>query len=442
MVDHETKTGILPHGDAAQTRKIRLRWLVAASSLPLLGILTAFGLAPGTDTTQVPVRTIIRDIQLPTAPDSIDTPAGTTGFWHDESVERGDTAASLLQRLGLNDEAIAAFIASPSATRALIDLRPGRRVQAEVTGTGRLVWLRHMASDGQMLEIMPGAKGLIVRQQAVQLTRHLVMKSGEIHDSLFAATDAAGIPEAIAMQVVDIFSTDIDFHQDLRRGDRFNLVYEIDEHDGIPVMTGRVVAAEFVNAGHDYRAVLSNIGGHDAYYSPDGKPMKKAFLRSPLPFSRISSGFAMRFHPILKKWRWHKGIDYAAPIGTKIMAVADGKVAFVGQKTGYGNFILLQHAGSYSTAYGHLSAFAKGLHRGEHVAQGQIIGYVGMTGWATGPHLHFEFRVAGNPVNPLTAKMPTAFPIAAQWMPQFRQSTRPLLADLELLHDTNLIALE
>ncbi|MDA8224547.1 MAG: M23 family metallopeptidase [Betaproteobacteria bacterium] len=443
MIDHESKTGILPHGSAAQARKKRLRWLVIASSVPLLGILTAFGIAPGTDTTQIPVKTVIEQLELPGTPDSIDAPADTTGYWHNERIERGDTAASVLQRLGVNDEQIARFLKSPAATHALIQIRPGQRIQAEVTGSGRLIWLRHLLSNSQMLEITPGKAGFEANRQQVALETHTIMKSGVIRDSLFGATDAAGIPDAIAMQIADIFSTDIDFHQDLRHGDRFNVIYEMMYHNGEPVMAGRVLAAEFINAGHSYRAVLSDVeGGKPEYYTPDGKPMKKAFLRSPLPFSRISSGFAMRFHPILKKWKQHKGIDYAAPIGTKVMAIADATVAFVGQERGYGNIIVLQHAGAYSTAYGHLSAFAKGLHRGEHVSQGQIIGYVGMTGWATGPHLHYEFRVAGIPTNPLTAKMPSAFPIAAQRMPRFRQMTQPLVSQLELLHDTNLVALE
>jgi murein DD-endopeptidase MepM/ murein hydrolase activator NlpD len=269
------------------------------------------------------------------------------------------------------------------------------------------------------------------------------MKSGVIRNSLFGATDAAGIPDAIATQIAELFSTDIDFHQDLRKGDSFNVVYETKSLNGQMVMTGRVLAAEFVNAGHPYRAVFfDGVNGKGEYYTPDGKPLKKAFLRSPLEFSRISSGFEMRFHPILKQWRQHKGVDYAAAIGTKVRAIADATVEFVGQQNGYGNFIVLKHSGNYSTAYGHLSAFAKGLHKGEKVSQGDLIGYVGMTGWATGPHLHYEFRIAGVATNPLTANIPVAFPIAAQQLPKFKAEAQPLVARLNLLDGTNLTAME
>ncbi len=442
MTDQPPKTDILTHHEHSHARKIRLRWLIVASSLPLLGILTAFGIAPDTDTTHVPVQTIIENLPLSTSLTVSDTQSPTVSLWHDEQVERGDTAARVLQRLGINSDQIALFLKSASATQALIAIKPGKRIQAQVTGSGELVWLRHIGTDGQMVQIDNQNQQLVVSKQAIQLDTRTVMKSGVIHDSLFAATDAAGIPDSIATQIADIFSTDIDFHQDLRSGDRFNLVYEVLEHDGEAVMTGRVLAAEFVNGGHVYRAVLSDVTGKAEYYTPDGKPMKKSFMRSPLAFSRISSGFAMRFHPILKKWKQHKGIDYAAPIGTKVMAIADATVDFVGQQTGYGNLIVLKHAGNYSTAYGHLSAFAKGLHRGEKVAQGDVIGYVGMTGWATGPHLHYEFRVAGVPTNPLTAKIPTAFPIATQLMPTFRRATQTLVGQLDLLHGTNLVAME
>jgi murein DD-endopeptidase MepM/ murein hydrolase activator NlpD len=443
MFKSKQKTSILTHSERLHARKIRLRWLIALSSLPLFGMVTAFGIAPQTDTSQVPIHTVVENLPIPDSLTQTDPQAVATSYWRDERVERGDTAASILQRLGVNDDQIALFLKSPNATHALIQIKSERRIQAQVTDTGNLIWLRHIDGNGNMLQIDADAGTFKVTQQAAQLQSQTVMKSGEIRNSLFGATDAAGIPDSVATQIADIFSTDIDFHQDLRRGDHFNVVYEVLYHNGEPVMTGRVLAAEFINAGHTYRAVFSDVANSKGeYYTPDGKPLKKAFLRSPLAFSRISSGFEMRFHPILKKWRQHKGIDYAAPIGTKVMAIADATVEFVGQQTGYGNFIVLKHSGNYSTAYGHLSAFAKGLHKGEKVSQGDVIGYVGMTGWATGPHLHYEFRVAGVATNPLTAKIPTAFPIAAQYMPKFKQTTQPLVAQLNLLDNTNLVAME
>jgi murein DD-endopeptidase MepM/ murein hydrolase activator NlpD len=433
---------ILAPKEHAHARKIRLRWLIAVSSLPFLGILTAFGIAPDTDTAHIAVQTIVENLPLSSSLSVEDNQSNTVSFWRDEQVERGDTAAAILQRMGVNNSQIALFLKNAPATKALIAVKPGKRIQAQVTGLGDLIWLRHFSNDGKMLQIDHQNNQFLVSKQAIKLDVHTVMKSGIIQNTLFNATDAADIPDAIATQLADIFSTNIDFHQDLQQGDHFNLIYEMLEHDGEPIMTGRILAAEFINSGHTYRAILSDVGGKSAYYTPDGKPLKNAFLRSPVAFSRISSGFAMRFHPILKKWKQHKGVDYAAPIGTKVMAIADATVDFVGQQTGYGNLIVLKHAGIYSTAYGHLSAFAKGLHRGEKVAQGDVIGYVGMSGWATGPHLHYEFRVAGVPTNPLTAKMPSALPVTASLMPMFKTKTQNLIGQLELLDGVQQVAME
>ncbi len=443
MSNHESKTAILAHSKPVNTRKVRMRWLIAATSIPFLGVLTAFAIAPGTSSTQVPIRTVIENIALPESIESTDALPANTSYWREESVERGDTAADLLQRLGVSDSQINLFLKSSDATRQLMQIRPGKTVQAEVTGDGHLHWVRHVNPDGTMLEILPVNGSFVANTHTVDLQRQTVMKSGEIVGSLYAATDAAGIPDAIASQIADIFSSEIDFRHDLRRGDHFTLVYEVLYHDGQPVMTGRIQAVEFNNAGHVYNAVLSDVNNAKGeYFTPDGKPLKKSFLRSPVPFTRITSGFTMRFHPILKTWKQHKGIDFAAPIGTKVMAVADATVQYVGWGRGYGNMIILKHAGNISTVYGHLSAFAKGLHKGEHVAQGDIIGFSGMTGWATGPHLHYEFRIANVPTNPLTAKIPTAVPIAASLMPKFTQETRPALAKLHLLDGTSRIAME
>jgi murein DD-endopeptidase MepM/ murein hydrolase activator NlpD len=270
------------------------------------------------------------------------------------------------------------------------------------------------------------------------------MKSGQIRSSLFAATDAANMPDAIATQMADVFSTDIDFHRDLQRGDKFTVVYEAFYNKGELVKTGRILAAEFVNSGKAYRTVyFQSPNGQGGYYTADGKNLRKAFLRSPLEFSRISSGFSKaRYHPVLKEWRAHKGVDYAAPTGTRVKSTADGSVAFSGHQNGYGNIVIIKHQGNYETVYGHLSAFAKGLHKGQRVNQGDVIGYVGMTGLATGPHLHYEFKLAGVQRNPLSIEVPTAFPIAANQKGEFKRITQPLLAKLDLLHGTNLAALD
>lgn len=437
------KASILAHTDPQHARKIRLRWLVAASTLPLFGMVTAFGVAPQTDTTNIPISTIIENLPAPPSLAQADAPPPATAYWRDERVESGDTVAAILGRLGVNDVEAARFLRSPQAVRTLARIKPGKRIQAQTTDAGALVWLRHVNTEGTLLQITRQGDAFQVSEQQAALETRSVMKSGEIKSSLFGATDAAGIPDSVATQIAELFSGDIDFHQDLRRGDQFTVVYEVLYHHGEAIMTGRVLAAEFTNAGTTYRAVFfQEPNGKGEYYTPEGKPLKKAFLRSPLEFSRISSGFSMRFHPILKTWRAHKGVDYAAPTGTKVKAVADAVVEFAGQQNGYGNFIILKHSGNYSTAYGHLSGFAKGVRKGARVSQGDVIGYVGSTGWATGPHLHYEFRIAGVATNPVTAKIPTSSPITAQRLPQFTSAAQPLVAKLDLLRGTNLAAME
>jgi murein DD-endopeptidase MepM/ murein hydrolase activator NlpD len=270
------------------------------------------------------------------------------------------------------------------------------------------------------------------------------MKSAEIKTSLFAATDAAGVPDNVAVQMAEIFGGDIDFHRDLRRGDRFTVVYEMLEAAGDAVRSGRVVAAEFINQNKAHRAVyFEDAARHGGYYGSDGKNLRKAFLRSPLAFTRISSGFSnARFHPIFQQWRAHRGVDYAAPLGTPVRATADGVVELAAVHGGYGKEIVLKHQGRYSTIYGHLSRFAAGIRAGARVTQGEVIGYVGATGWATGPHLHYEFLVSGTQTNPLSVALPTAPALTGATMTQFHAAAAPLLSRLDLLRNTNLARLE
>lgn len=287
-------------------------------------------------------------------------------------------------------------------------------------------------------------EGYEARQTQVTLENRTLVRSAKIQSSLFAATDSSDIPDHIAIQLAEIFSADIDFNLDLRKGDRFSVVYEASYHDGDLVKSGRVLAAEFVNQGKTYRATLyQDHEGHANYYTPDGKSLRKAFLRSPLEFSRISSGFTLaRFHPVLQQWRAHKGVDYAAPIGTHIKSTADGTIAFVGTQSGYGNVVILQHAGNISTVYGHLSHFSPGLRRGQKISQGDIIGQVGMSGMATGPHLHYEFRVHGEHRDPLKVALPTVTPLNKTDIASFNQQIQSLLDQLDLLGRTNTASLD
>ena len=270
------------------------------------------------------------------------------------------------------------------------------------------------------------------------------MKSAEIRNSLFGATDAAGLPDTIATQIADIFSTDIDFHRDLRKGDRFSVVYEVFYDRGEPVKSGRVLAAEFINQGKSYQAVYFNTAENEGgYYTADGKNLRKQFLRSPLEFSRITSGFTnARFHPVLQTWRAHKGIDYGAPTGTRVKATADGVVEIAGRQGGYGNVVVLRHQTKFTTWYGHLSGIAKGLRKGKRVAQGEVIGFVGATGLATGPHLHYEFRINDVHQNPLRIAMPAALPISPELKPKFEQTAKSYGERLDLLRTTNLARLD
>ena len=432
---------ILAQNPAPQDRKIRLRWLVSLSTLPFLGMAVAFGIAPATDPRPVELKTVIEQLALPQATLLNE---GDGAFWRETRIQRGDTIASLLNRLQVEEEAAIQFIKNAKHAKTLYQLVPGRSVRAKTNEDGNLIALRYIASDSTLLSVDRDATGFRAVEQSAPLDTRVAMKSGEIRSSLFGATDAAGVPDAIAMQLAEVFSSDIDFHLDLRKGDRFTVVYETLYSNGEPVKTGRVLAAEFVNQGHAYRALyFKDREGREGYYTPEGKNLRKAFLRSPLEFSRITSGFSSaRLHPVLQTWRAHKGVDYGAPTGTRIRATADATVAVAGKQGGYGNVIILQHGGNNSTVYGHLSAFAKGVRPGVRVKQGDVIGYVGSTGMATGPHLHYEFRVAGVQRNPLTVPMPQSFPIAAQYKNDFLAAAQPLTAQLAMLRGLNLVSLD
>jgi murein DD-endopeptidase MepM/ murein hydrolase activator NlpD len=249
---------------------------------------------------------------------------------------------------------------------------------------------------------------------------------------LFGAADEADLPDVVTLQLADVFAGDIDFYHDLRKGDRFRVVYEMRHVDGEPVGPGKIVAAEFENGSRTLRAFRwRDADGADNYYAPDGTAMRKAFLRSPMEFSRVTSGFSgARFHPILQTWRAHKGVDYAAPVGTPVRATGSGKVTFAGTQNGYGNVIELKHAGVHSTLYAHLSRIAPHVKAGARVAQGEVIGYVGQTGWATGPHLHFELRAGAEQRNPLAIALPSGEPLPASARAAFAAHIEPAAAQL------------
>jgi murein DD-endopeptidase MepM/ murein hydrolase activator NlpD len=323
-------------------------------------------------------------------------------------------------------------------------LRPGKWISAQTKADGGLLSLVFPLRGEQAIFVERNVSGFSVAEKTLKTDTQVLMSSAEIKSSLFAATDDAGLPDSIAIQVAEIFGSEIDFHRDLRRGDRLSLIYETIYHEGRPLRGGRVLCAEFINDGHAYRAVyFQTADGKGGYYTPAGKSLKKAFLRSPLEFSRITSGFSMRLHPILKKWRAHKGVDYAAPKGTRVRATADGVVDFAGVQRGYGNVVILRHHGKFTTYYGHLNGFAPRVRKGMRVSQGDTIGYVGMTGMATGPHLHYEFRINDVQQNPLASSMPIQVPLSNAQMAAFKRAANPLLARLELVkHNTSVAMLD
>ena len=403
-------------------------------------MVTAFGTAPDTAFSFVPTRTVVEHLEFNHA----EAPGDVNQvFWREERFQRGDTIAGLLARLGVNGEESNAFAGRAKPGPALQALRPGTTVQARIADDGSLLALRYITDKGRLIGFDKLGDEFKAVEQQLSLAPQQQMKSGEIRSSLFAATDAAGLSDNVATQLADIFAGDIDFHRDLRRGDRFTVIYEMFYHEGRAIKSGRVLAAEFVNQGKSYRAVwYQNAEGKGGFYTPEGKNLRKAFLRSPLEFSRLSSGFAMRFHPILQQWRAHKGADYAAPVGTHVKATADGTVEFLGRQGGYGNVVVLRHQGGLSTYYAHLSRFTGSLRKGSRVNQGDVIGQVGQTGWATGPHLHYEFHVNNQVRNPLTVALPAAVPIGAQQIAAFTAISAPLATKLDLLKNTNLALLE
>lgn len=436
----QAESAILAQNVLRLVQNDKLRRLILAVTLPFAGVMAAFGIAPDTATEQVVVTHVVEEVKLPelTAVD-----AGPQNFWHEERIQRGDTIGSLLARLGVEDPAAVRFLSNARDARSLYQLAPGRVVRALTTADGELVTLRYMQGGTELSVHRDGDSYAIAEEQPTLETR-VLMKSGEIRSSLFAATDAAQLSDAVATQIADIFSTDIDFHRDLRRGDRFTVVYEMLYNVGEPVKPGRVLAAEFTNQGKRYQAVWFKSGeSQGGYYTFDGKNIRKAFLRSPLEFSRISSGFTRaRYHPVLQQWRAHKGVDYAAPTGTGVKATADGVVEIAGRHGGYGNLIVLRHQSKYTTWYGHLSGFAKGIHKGVRVSQGDTIGYVGATGLATGPHLHYEFRINDQHQDPLRVVMPEAPPITPEYRAAFDAATQPMAQRLGLLRAINVAAID
>lgn len=442
---HNEKKRILAQVQSPLPAKPGPAWVaVGLIGASLFGMVAAFGTAPTVQEIQSFQRTVVEPPA--TAPLGV-LDSDDSVFVREERIREGDTVGSLLSRIGVDDDAAVQFLRSDPGTQAIYrQLSPGKHITGRIRADGELQELVFPLNGSKDVALTVERQGdsFKVEEQPLKLETQVVMKSAEIRHSLFGAADAAGMPDAIATQLADIFGGDIDFHRDLRKGDRFSVIYEAVNYMGRLVRTGRILAAEFVNDGRTYNAVwFQGNEGQGGYYTADGKNIRKAFLRSPLEFSRITSGFSLaRFHPVLQKWRAHQGIDYGAPVGTRVRSTGDGIVEFVGIQRGYGNVVILRHQSRYTTLYGHLSGFATGLKKGMRVAQGDVVAYVGATGLATGPHLHYEFRIDGAHQNPLTIALPSAPALTPGQMAQFRTVAQAQLARIDMLRGTNLASLD
>ena len=361
----------------------------------------------GPDASALPVREVLEAVQPLALTDQTEAlNAHRFKLFRSEAVRASDTAESLLARLGVDDLAAVAYLRGDPTFRSQLMGRAGRTVTVETSadhGLDTLTARWSAEDDGNFKRLMVARapQGYFTsRVETEQLSASQRLGSGTIRTSLFAAVDEAQIPDDVATQIADIFSSEIDFHRGLRRGDRFNVVYEALEADGEPMRSGRVLSVEFVNNDKLHHAMwFQEPGQKGGYHTLDGKNLNSSYLASPMEFSRVTSGFAMRLHPVFQTWRAHLGVDYAAPAGTPVRSVGDGVIEFSGVQNGFGNVVMVKHNSSDVTVYAHLSRID--VRAGQVINQGQRVGAVGATGWATGPHLHFEFRVAGNHQDPL-----------------------------------------
>lgn len=406
-------------------------------------VLTAVAIVPGASVS-VPTQTVSKLLPTPEV-QPIELP--DTSFWHEERVRSGDSISSLFLRLSIDDGEAASFMRThPVARRIVSMMRPGRYVKAETDQDGKLRSLYYPVDQDMQIVVFREGNHLFATEQKRRLEKRLQMRSGTIKASLIGATDAAGIPEAVAMQMVKILGTQIDFLRDLRKGDHFSVLYEAQyDQGGRAVNAGKVLALDFTNRQKTHQAIFFDDGAaQGGYYTPDFKPLnsKFAFLRSPIEFSRVTSGFSRRKHPIFQDWRQHKGIDYAAPIGTRIQSTANGVVKFAGKQRGYGNVVIISHPNGYESLYAHMRGFGKGIQKGAKVAQGQTVGFVGMTGWTTGPHLHYEVRQNGKHINPLGKSVQTALSNGAQqkYRAAFMKAKVPLMATLAMLKQSQVVS--
>lgn len=354
--------------------------------------------------------------------------------WQTVTVKEGDNLSLIFSRLAISKNDLYQILSLGEDTQSLKQLKPGQVLRLKFEGS-EVEELVHESDFTHTLTVKKKDDEFEAKVTEEKPEIKVATSTGSIQDSLFLSGQKAGLSDNVIMQIFDIFGWDIDFVLDIRNGDEFRVVFEELYKNGEKIKDGKILAAEFINQGRTYKAVrYIDFEEQPGYYSEQGKSMRKAFLRTPVNFTRISSHFNLeRKHPVLNKIRAHKGVDYAAPLGTPVKSTGNGKVLFVGVKNGYGNTVIVQHGGKYTTLYAHLSRFSRGLKEGGRIEQGQTIAYVGKTGLATGPHLHYEFRIDGVHRNPLTVDLPKALPLPEEFMKDFIQQTKPLLTQLASL---------
>lgn len=373
---------------------------------------------------------------------SVASEAETEAFEYkkDLTVKSGETLSVLFERAGLGNSLLHSILSSSKEAKRFTQLKVGQTVSFEFDENKQLKTLSSQINtlESIHLEKQADSENFVFRKDVAQTQTREKYAQGSIEGALFAATKKANVPYGLALDMANIFGYDIDFAQDLRKGDTFEILYEEKTFNGQAVGTGNILTARFTNRGKVYTAVrYTDKNGNTSYYSADGSSLRKAFIRTPVDFARISSRFSNgRKHPILNKIRAHKGVDYAAPRGTPIKAAGDGRVVLAGRKGGYGNTVIIKHGQRYQTLYAHMNGFAKGIRSGTSVKQGQIIGYIGTTGLSTGPHLHYEFQVNGVHVDPLSQKLPISDPIHPSEKQRFAQHSQPLLAKLDSNNNT------
>jgi murein DD-endopeptidase MepM/ murein hydrolase activator NlpD len=434
---------------AAVTAPLRWRhrhWLLASVVLAAVTIVGLF--APrGASATRDPAANALVTFALPVPPlpvatvASDDTAAADVDAWHTVAVRAGQTVGGIFHDQGVSGSALHALLEDTANTSALVHIRPGEEFAFAHAADGQLQGLRFDRDDSTRVTVRFDADGMHQTITARDVEHRVQVAHGILETSLFDAGNQAGLDDAMVIKLADAFGYDIDFAQDLRPGDSFTVIYDDVWRDGEKLRDGEIEAAYFVNHGKRFSAIrYTDIHGKTALYSADGRPLRKSFLRTPVAFTRISSYFSLaRLHPILGYTRAHQGVDYAAPMGTPIHAAGDGRIVFRGRMGGYGNAVIIDHGRHYSTLYGHMSRFAA-IRVGQRVRQGQTIGFVGMTGLATGPHLHYEFRVDGVHRNPLTVTLPKPEPLPAVELARFERRAAPMLAKLNTLQDIQFAA--